>query len=108
MSEEITKDLNGDSTNPLPLEELVTRHFEALMNRFDQVEARLERVEKDMGELKHNVTGLKLDSEGIKAQLFKVEDRIRDLDDKVDAFVRESLYLKRELREFQESLGAKN
>jgi septal ring factor EnvC (AmiA/AmiB activator) len=101
MSEEITKDLNGDSTNPLPLEELVTRPFEALMNRFDQVEARLERVEKD-------VRDLKLDSQGIKAQLFKVEDRIRDLDDKVDAFVRESLYLKRELREFQESLGAKN
>ena len=50
-------------------------------------------MEKDVSELKHNVTDLKFDSQGIKARLFKVEDRIRDLDDKVDALSANRFFL---------------
>ena len=134
MSEERTSNLKGDSTNPLPIEELVTRHFNVLMTRFDQVgtqlnaridqaetqlntridqvetqlNARIGQVETKVDGLGRDVRSLKLDTEGIKEHLFKLEERLRDYDDKVDAFIRESLFLKRQLREFQDSLQPKN
>ena len=112
MSEERTSNLKGDSTTPLPIEELVTRHFNVLMTRFDQVEtqlnARIDKVETKVDGLGKDVRSLKMDTEGIKEHLFKLEERLRDYDDKVDAFIRESLFLKRQLREFQDSLQPKN
>ena len=73
--------------------------------RFDHLKIRMGQVEQDVRELKADVRELKIAVQGIKAHLFKIEERIRDLDDKVDAFVRESRFLKRELRDFQASLS---
>ena len=43
-----------------------------------------------------------------KVVVSELKEDIRDLDDKVDAFVRENLRIKRELREIQDSLVSKN
>jgi FtsZ-binding cell division protein ZapB len=115
MSEERTSNLSSDSTNHLPMEELLKRHFDVVVTRLDQVEtqltARIERVETQLtariDQIGKEVRDLRMDVEGVKAHLLNVEERIRHLDHKVDAFVRESLFLKRELQEFQESVRAK-
>lgn len=112
MFEDRTINLKGDSTNAWPIEELVTRHFNVLMTRFDQVETqlntRIDQVKTKVDGLGKDVRSLKLDTEGIKEHLFKLEERLRDYDDKADAFIRESLFLKRQLREFQDSLQPKH
>jgi uncharacterized protein (DUF3084 family) len=41
MSEDKTKTMSVDSTNPLPFEELVTRQLEALFKRLDQIETNI-------------------------------------------------------------------
>ncbi|HWQ33960.1 MAG TPA: hypothetical protein VNQ79_14005 [Blastocatellia bacterium] len=44
----------------------------------------------------------------VKEQITEAREEIRDLDDKIDPFIREQMRLKRNLRDLQESLGPKN
>ncbi|HZS07870.1 MAG TPA: hypothetical protein VFD58_23755 [Blastocatellia bacterium] len=98
MSEDNTESLNGSSTNPTPFEAFVRQQFELLNSRMDALRAemveRFVQVSRQTLEVRDQVSGLKED--------------IRDLNDKVDVFVRENLRIKRDLREIQDSLSPKN
>jgi chromosome segregation ATPase len=115
MSEEKTEMLNADSTNPLPIEVLFKQFTDYMTRRFDQLEAEVRANRDETKELGERITslevrmtavetelaGVKLELSGVKGQLDYVEERIIDLDEKVDAFVKETIHLKRELKQLK-------
>ena len=138
MSEEQTKDLNGNSTNPLPLEELLKRHFDVVMARFDRVEVEVKTQSVELkaelraemqtqlaelktelrAELQTQLAELKAEMQSqtalvgaelrtMNATLARVDERMTDLDYKVDSFVREQIAMKRDMFKLQEAAGLK-
>ena len=118
MSEEITKKLDEDG-NELPFEEFVRRQLISISSRINtievnQAELRKEVVERFVQVIRHvrevkdelsttNENVLKIDD-----KLLKVSRQMRDLTEKVDVFVREHLYLKRDVQDMQETLEHRN
>jgi len=84
MSEDTTKPLDDHSTGSVPFEEYVRKQLELILTRLDSVESNLraEMVER----------------------FLQVSRQVRDLDEKVDVFIKEQIHLKRELREVRDSL----
>ncbi len=105
MSEDNPESLNSNATNPTPFEEFVRQQFGMIV-------ARLDRIEKDMVErfvqLSRQMMETKEQLQEVKDQVAEAREEIRDLDDKIDPFIREQMRLKRNLRDLQESLRPKN
>jgi septal ring factor EnvC (AmiA/AmiB activator) len=115
MSEEITKKLDEVSGEEIPFEEFVRRQLISIssrltvletgqaalhtevVERFVQVSRHVKEVKDEIGITNENVH--KLDD-----KLFKLSRQMRDLTDKVDLFVQEHLYLKRDVQDMQETL----
>jgi len=92
MSEENTKSQNGDSTNPVPFEEFVKQQFAVVLARFDKIES--EMVERFV-QLSRQIMEL-------NGRVGKIEERVEDIDYKLDDFIKEQIRMKREWREYQE------
>lgn len=88
MSEDRTDSLNEQSTNPTPIEQRVEKQLELILTRLDNLESSLR-------------------AEMVK-RFVQVSRQVRDLDWKVDVFIKEQLYLKQDLREVRDSLTPKN
>jgi hypothetical protein len=88
MTEENIKSTNRDSTNPVPVEDFVKHQFELVFARFDNLETSLR-------------------SEMAK-RFLQLSRQIKHLDQKVDIFIQEQIYLKDEWRELRETVKAKN
>lgn len=112
MSEETTQTLKVESTNPLPIETLFKQFAELMTRRFDQLEAevragnrelveRVNSLENRMSAVELELAGVKLELSGVKGQLDHIEERIVDLDVKVDSFVKDTINLKREMKKLQ-------
>jgi hypothetical protein len=88
MSEENPESLNEPVTDPVSFEEHVKSQFELILARLDGIESglRAEMVER----------------------FLQLSRQVRDLDEKVDVFIKEQLHLKRELREVRDSLTPKH
>ncbi|MGH9938355.1 MAG: hypothetical protein ACREAM_19090 [Blastocatellia bacterium] len=107
MSEDNTKNLGADSTDPLPFEEFVRQQLVALaaqMNglREEMVE-RFLQLSRQIRELDSRVAKVEEEISKVRAD---IREDIRDLEDKVDPFIREHLKLKRDLRELLENRTA--
>lgn len=104
MSEDNTESLNGNSTNPTPFEGFVRQSLEMILVRQD-------RMEKEMVERFVHLSrqGMETNEQlrEVKVQVAEAREEIRDLDDKIDPFIREQMKLKRNLRDLQESLSPK-
>lgn len=98
MSEENSRPLDENATNPVQFEDFVRQQFEMIASRLD-------RMEKEMVE-----RFVQLSRQGLETreQVVEAREDIRDLDGKVDHFIREHLRIKRDLRELQESLNPRH
>lgn len=111
MSEEITKKLDEDG-NELPFEEFVRRQFVLLHQRINEMETglrtemveRFVQVSRHVREVKDELSITNENVHKIDDKLFKISRQMRDLTEKVDVFVREHLYLKRDVQDMQETL----
>ncbi|MCI0390376.1 MAG: hypothetical protein MOB07_16620 [Acidobacteria bacterium] len=88
MPEDNMKSTNGDSTNPLSFEEFVRQQFELIFARLDTLESGLRT---EMAE-----------------RFLQLSRQIKHLDQKVDIFIQEQIYMKDEWREVREVVKPKN
>jgi hypothetical protein len=91
MSEEQTESLNGNATNPTPFEEFVRQQFEMLSNRMTALETGFGSLQTEMAE-----------------RFLQLSRQIRELDQKVDIFIKEQIYIKDDIRELREARLPKN
>ncbi len=82
MPEDINNGSNAEPTNPLPFEEFVKKQFELVFARLDKLEADL-RAE-------------------MNERFLQLSRQMRDLDQKVNVFIREQTYIKDDIRELRE------
>jgi transcriptional antiterminator len=87
MAEE-NNSIDNRSTSPLPFEDFVRQQFELVFARLDSLESSL-RTE-------------------IAERLLQLSRQIKHLDQKVDIFIQEQIYMKDELRELREIVKPKN
>lgn len=82
MSEDNNKNLDADSTDPLPFEDFVKNQFELIFARLDKLDfdLRTEMIER----------------------FLQLSRQIKDLDQKVNVFIREQTYIKDDVRELRE------
>lgn len=119
MSEEITKKLDEVSGEEIPFEEFVRRQFVLLhqrinemetglrtemVERFVQVSRHVREVKDELGKTNAMVSETKEDVHKLDDKMFKLSRQMRDLTDKVNVFVQEHLYLRRDVQDMQESL----
>jgi hypothetical protein len=83
MAEE-NESIDNRSTSPLPFEEFVRRQFELVFVRLDGIETNM--VER----------------------FLQLSRQIKHLDQKVDIFIQEQIYMKDEWRELREVVKPKN
>jgi hypothetical protein len=76
MSEENTKHLDADSTNPLPFEEFVRQHLALLIKQGNELREQQAKLREEMVE-----------------RFLQLSRQIRDLDQKVNVFIREQTYI---------------
>lgn len=93
MSEDNTKSMNGDPTSPLPVEEFVKQQFSVILTRLDKIES----------EMAERFVQLSRQIRDLDARAAKIEERLEDIDYKLDDFIKEQIRMKREWRDFQES-----
>ncbi len=110
MSEDRTEPLNEHSTTPTPFEQYVRDQFELILTRLDGVEsglrAELKRIESDLrADLSQVESGLRAE---MVERFVQVSRQVRNLDGKIDIFIREHLEIKQDLREVRDSLNPKN
>jgi hypothetical protein len=91
MSEENTKSQNGDSTNPVPFEDFVRQQFTAISTRLDNLSGEVSSLRQETVD-----------------RFVQISRQIKLLDQKVDIFIQEHIYLKDEWREVRDSLKPKN
>jgi hypothetical protein len=87
MAEE-NNSVDNRSTSPLPFEEFVRQQFELVLARLDNLESSL-RTE-------------------IAERFLQLGRQIKHLDQKVDIFIQEQIYMKDEWRELREIVKPKN
>jgi hypothetical protein len=87
MAEE-NNSIDNRSTSPLPFEDFVRQQFELVFARLDSLESSL-RTE-------------------IAERLLQLSRQIKHLDQKVDIFIQEQIYMKDEWRELREIVKPKN
>jgi phage shock protein A len=92
-------DLNADTTNPVPFEDFVRQHLVALSAQVNSL--REEMVERFL-QLSRQIRELNARVGRVEEEVGNVREDVKDLDDKVDSFIKEQLRMKREWREFQE------
>lgn len=118
MPEEITKKLD-DNWDELPFEAFVRRQLISISNRLTTMEAsqselrtevveRFVQVSRHVREVKDTLDETKGEVQKLDDKMTKITRQIRDLGDKVDIFVQEHLYLKRDVQDMQESLEQKH
>lgn len=111
MSEELTKDLNRNSTDRLPFEELVKRHLEAIATRLERFEAatqeQLAQVQEPLVQVQEQFVQVRGELGILNNTVAKIEERMTDLDYKLDSFVREQIAMKRDMFKLQEAAGFK-
>jgi hypothetical protein len=90
MAEE-NNSIENRSTSPLPFEEFVRQQFELVFARLDN--------------LSNGVNGL---SQEMIERFLQLSRQIKHLDQKVDIFIQEQIYMKDELRELREIVKPKN
>ena len=88
MPEDDTNNLDGQSTAQPPFEEFVRRQFELVFARLDSLEISL-RTE-------------------MNERFLQLSRQIKHLDQKVDLFIQEQIFLKDEWRELRESQRPRN
>ncbi|MGH9751319.1 MAG: hypothetical protein ACREA2_00915 [Blastocatellia bacterium] len=113
MSEDNTKNPDTDFTNPLPFEEFVRQHLALLIKqgnelREQQAKSQEEIIERFL-QLSRQIRELDERLGRVEERLGKVDEQVsngreelQDLDDKVGAFIKDQLRMKREWRKFQE------
>jgi septal ring factor EnvC (AmiA/AmiB activator) len=117
MPEDETNGSNAEPTNPLPFEEFVRQHLALLLKAQTEMREKQDWLQKEMIErfvqLSQQIVELSARVDRVEERLGRVEEAvgkvredIRDLEDKVDPFIREQLKLKRDLRELLESRTA--
>ncbi len=84
MSEDKDKNTNDDSTNPVPFEDFVRQQFQLIFTRFDNLEIEM------------------------RERFLQLSRQIKHLDQKVDIFIQEQIYMKNEWRELRDSLKPRN
>lgn len=100
MSEENTKKLYAEATTPLPFEEFVKQQFAMLLKQ--QAEIREEALERFL-QLSRQYREIETRLAVIEARLTAIEELYKDLDYKVDIFIKEQVNLKRELNKLKEA-----
>jgi hypothetical protein len=100
MSEGNTKKMDADATTPLPFEEFVRQQFALLLKQ--QAEMRQEIAEVRQESLERFLQ-LSRQIREVDTRLASLEQVYKDLDYKVDVFIREQLNIKRELHRMQET-----
>jgi hypothetical protein len=85
MSEDNTKNLDADSTNPLPFEEFVRQHLALLIKQGNELREQQVKLQEEMVE-----------------RFLQLSRQIKDLDQKVNVFIREQTYIKDDVRELRE------
>lgn len=112
MSEEITKKLDEISGEEIPFEEFVKRQFLLLHQRINEMETglrtemveRFVQVSRHIREVKEELATTTETVHKVDDKLFNLSRQMRDLTSKVDVFVQEHLYLKRDVQDLQETL----
>lgn len=108
MSEDLTKDLNSNSTDRLPFEELVKRHLEAIAHRLERFEADTKaQLGQIRSETHEQFAQVRAELHVLNNTVAKIEERMTDLDYKLDSFVREQIAMKRDMFKLQEAAGFK-
>ena len=117
MPDNNEQSFENQPTRPLHFEEYVKNQFELMFVRMDGFDARMDKFDQRMGGLETKIAGVEsgLRSEMVErflqlsrqlrevdTRVAKVEERVEDLDFKVDGFIKEQLRMKREWREFQD------
>ena len=85
MSEDNTKNLDADSTNSLPFEEFVRQHLALLIKQGNELREQQVKLQEEMVE-----------------RFLQLSRQIKDLDQKVNVFIREQTYIKDDVRELRE------
>jgi peptidoglycan hydrolase CwlO-like protein len=135
MSEDITKkqDADSTSTNPLPFEEFVKQHLTLLLNQQKISDAKQDAMQEQINGLQQQINGLQQQVNGLQQQVNGLQERvnslqmqinglqqqindmqlqisrqIKNLDQKVDVFIREHGYIKDDIREIRALQGMQN
>ncbi len=88
MAEDNNKPTDGKSTDEVPFEEFVKTQFELVFVRLDNLESSLRSEMVD--------------------RFLQLSRQIRHLDQKVDIFIQEQIYLKDEMREMRKVVKPTN
>ncbi len=112
MSEEITKSFNPDSTNPLPFEEFVRQNIALLLQKNSELQEQQAKMYQEMldgfSEVGRHLRLLNEQQAKTEEGLADLKEDIKELDFKVDLFIREQIKIKRRLDEVRESAGLVN
>jgi hypothetical protein len=90
MAEE-NNSIDNRSTSPLPFEEFVRQQFELVFARFENMSSEVNGLRHEMIE-----------------RFVQLSRQIKHLDQKVDIFIQEQIYMKDEWRELREIVKPKN
>jgi predicted nucleic acid-binding Zn-ribbon protein len=99
MSEENTGYQDADSTNPLPFEDFVRQHLAVLLKRVNNLQEQQNDLQSQVVSLREQQ--VKLQEEMIE-RFMQLSRQIKDLDKKMDVFIREQTYIKDDIRELRE------
>ncbi len=102
MPEDNNSDLNADSTNPIPFEDFVRQQLMALAAQVNSL--REDTVERFV-QLSRQIRELDARVGRVQEEVGNIREDVKDLDDKVDSFIKEQLKMKREWRDFQGQEG---
>lgn len=99
MPEDKTNGLNADSTNPLPFEDFVRRHLAVLLKHVNNLQEQQNDLQGQVVSLREQQVKLQ---EEIVERFVQLSRQIKDLDQKVNVFIREQTYIKDDIRELRE------
>jgi hypothetical protein len=85
MSDDNIRNLDADSTNPLPFEEFVRRHLTLFIKQGNELREQQVKLQAEMIE-----------------RFLQISRQMKDLDQKVNVFIREQPYIKDDVRELRE------
>jgi chromosome segregation ATPase len=109
MPEDKNSDIGADATDSVlveigpmssvPFEDFVRQQFAFIVERLDSISDEIDGLRQEMAE---QVMQLSRQIRDVDAVISRAEERVRDLDYKLDEFIKEQIRLKREWREFQQ------
>jgi chromosome segregation ATPase len=79
MTEENTRSLDADSTNPLPLEQFIRQHIAMLLKQGDELREQMSELREQMSELREQMSELREQQNNLGEQQVRLQEQQTNL-----------------------------